>query len=258
MNTKLMVLSKQEPLFTEVQYRVATALLLSTCTTGANISLLLEKLSMCSKDALPLARSFYESCLQACLVLSDGGEFAEPAELYSIYKVFASQTQHYKLGKNEVDIKLGIRLNRKQEKVARALELFSPTRGKKSKSCFNISRNDMIETISGRSPHSAICFQGVEGMNFDLASEVSHGSYYAFQVAAGHLHPQEGNHKIVQEDFAFRATSTVALCSDAVARLMLSFKHDFEEAKLITEACNLYFQEEAPELADDLSKLVTR
>ncbi|WP_132996887.1 hypothetical protein [Sulfitobacter pontiacus] len=258
MNTELMVLSKQEALFTDAQYRVATALLLSTCTTGANISQLVEKLSVCSKDALPLARSFYESCLQACLVLSDSGEFAERAELYSIYKTFSNQTQHYKLGDKKGTIALGIRLDRKQEIVAKAVELFSPTRGKKAKSCFNLSRREMIDTIKSRSPYSAICFQGVEGMNFDLASEISHGSYYAFQVAAGHFPSSVENHEIVQDDFAFRATSTVALCSDAVARLILSIKDDLEEAKVLSQACNVYFQEEIPEMSEGLSKLEVR
>ena len=95
-------------------------------------------------------------------------------------------------------------------------------------------------------------------MNFDLASEVSHGSYYAFQIAAGHLSSPENNQKVMQEDFAFRATSTVALCSDAVARLMLAIKDDFDEAKHLTEACNLFLQEEVPEMAHDISKIVIR
>lgn len=258
MNSRLMVLSREETLFTEAQYRIATALILSACTTGANISQLVEELSICSKDALPLARSFYESCLQGCLMLSDNGEFASRAELYSIYKVFSSQTQHYKFGNREGTIEAGIRLDRKQEMVAAALKLFSPARGKKSRSCFELSRDEMIKKVNERSPHSATCLRGVEAMNFDLASEVSHGSYYAFQVASGHFQFNMGRGHNIEEDFAFRATSTIALCSDAVARLILTFKQDFEEAKFLVEACNLYFQEEFPEFADDISKLIGR
>ncbi|MFK7879744.1 hypothetical protein [Roseobacter sp.] len=255
MNVKFMMLGKDSDTITNDQLRVSTALVLSASTTGANISKLVEQLSICSKDALPLARTFYESSLQACFVLADGDESAQRAEYYSVYRAFASQTEHFELGRAVGLIQSSTRLDRNNPTVKRAIEIFAPKKGKRARPCFDASRDEMIRRIKDVSPHAAIGFQGVEGMNFDFASEISHGSYHAHNLLSGHLEPSISASNEILQEVAFRATVTVALCSDAIARTMLSVSKELDEAKYVIEACNLFFADEVPEMAQDLQKL---
>lgn len=255
MNIKFMLLGKKSDTVTNDQLRVSTALVLSACMTGSNISKLVEQLSICSKDALPLARTFYESSLQACFVLADGDESAQRAEYYSVYKAFVSQTEHFKLGRTVGLIQNSTRLERNNPTVKRAIELFAPKSGKRARPCFDASRDEMIRRVKDISPHAAICFQGVEGMNFDFASEVSHGSYHAYKLLSGHLDASVDASDGILQDIAFRATATVASCSDAIARTMLTVSKELDEAKHVIEVCNLFYAEEVPEMTHDLQKL---
>jgi hypothetical protein len=160
-----------------------------------------------------------------------------------------------KLGRTVGHIQTSARLDRNNPTVKRAIELFGPKSGKRARPCFDASRDEMIRRIKTISPHAAIGFQGVEGMNFDFASEISHGSYHAYKKLSGHLEPGEDTSNAILQDVAFRATVTVAVCSDAIAQTMLTVFKKFDEANYLIEACNLFFAEEVPEMAHDLKKL---
>lgn len=163
-----------------IQSRVVCSHILSAVNTLSSILRLTETLSLQVREAVALARAFYETCLVGSFCSIDGGDRANRAELYSIYKTFKTQTKHHELGSLHVRISRSPRLDRAHPKVKEALALFDGT--SRIRPCFVESRDDMIAAISAFSPHAGIMFRGAEGMIFELSSEIIHGSYHGFEL----------------------------------------------------------------------------
>jgi len=207
---------------------------------------MLEPLSICSKDALPLARTFYESCLEACFLLSDSGDFSDRAQLYTIYKLFKTQRQFYKLGTTKGLIEHPAQLSKNSPQVQKALKEFEPKGSRQVRRCFGQTREEKIQSIRNIAATPALLFEGVEQMNWDHASEIAHGSLFSYQLLNGLFGQDDGNN--LSENVGAKATHAVALCSNAVACLVHQLMPELKECDDVIEACNLYYQEQLPEI----------
>lgn len=160
------------------QFRVVSAQLISAIGTLHAILRLTEKLSLNVREAIALSRVYYETCLVATFTALDSGDRAERAAHYSAYKAFHSQTKVQKAGLQLLKVDRHPRIPRKDAQVQAALEMFSD---KRTDRCFNESRADMIAEISENDAGAGLFFSGVEGMIFDLSSEIIHGSLYGYE-----------------------------------------------------------------------------
>ncbi|PRY79734.1 hypothetical protein CLV80_102380 [Yoonia maritima] len=256
MNTELMLLSKSSKLLTGSQFRVATALCMTACQTGTNISRLVDPISLCSKDALPLARTFYESCLNACWHLADDGQHASKSELYTVYKSYKTQKQHYSLGKTSGFIEREPKMDRNLPIVQRAINTFEPNgSSSKVKKCFDITRAQMLNEVGEVSRFSAILLEGCENMNWENASEIAHGSFYGFELLQAKNRSSVDPFAHIENFIVTNASYVVVACADAVARMARAKVTNLSNAKHVSDAAKLFYQEEIPELAEKIETL---
>ena len=255
LNVSLMLKFRDDPRITKTQSRVFTGLILSACTTGANISRLIDPLSTTSKDCLPLARTFYETCLQAGLCLTDEGEISDRINYYTLYKSFKTQVKPYKLGTVTGKIVHPTRLTREHPDIKKALSIFEPDgRSNRIRPCFTFSRSDMIEKISSFCPLAGILLSGSEQMNWDISSEIAHGSFFGFEVSGGNS-PLSSPDTHPIETFAQTATYVVMLCCDAVGRIIFKKFPELADARHLSEASILFYKNVAPEMADAIDSI---
>lgn len=160
------------------QYRVITAQLLSAIGTLHAILRLTEALSLNVREAIALSRIFYETCLVATFTAIDKGHRAERATNYSIYKTFRSQTKAQRAGLHLLRIERHPKIPRRDSTVQAAIKMFENQR---NGPCFSESREQMIEEISIVDSVAGLHFGGVEGMIFELSSEIIHGSLYGYE-----------------------------------------------------------------------------
>lgn len=235
------------------QLRVASGHILSAIATGKTISTLLSPLSICSKDALPLARTFNECLLNASFVLSDGGDLAERASKYTIYKLFRSQNKYFDFGTHRGRIQSDYGLAKENPFVAEAVSMFGKKKDRRIRPCFKESRSEKILSIGRISPRSAILFQGVEEMSWDLASEVAHGSHFSLEVTQSEIF---GSGPIFGPEAIGEYATNAMVCSvDAYLRILRSVIGEVGAMPELAEAIILFYQEEAPELAEGLDQL---
>lgn len=175
--------TEQENERARTQYRVVSAQLLSAVNTLASILVLSKSLSLHLKDSIALARVFYETCLSAAFTALDDGDRAKRAQLYSVYKTFRGQTDVQSAGLHLLKVERGTRLKRDDPIVKEALDLFQ--NGSSPRPCFYESRSEMMNEITEVDSTSGLYFGGVEGMIFDLSSEIIHGSYFGFELFNG-------------------------------------------------------------------------
>ncbi len=179
-----------------IQYHVVGAHILSSINTLASILTLTKGVSVQVREAVALSRGFYETCLMGSFCALDDGTRASRSELYAIYKTFRRQTVYADLGPFSVKVSHSPRLDRKHPKVKEALEMFGGSSGVRQ--CFTDSREDMISTITAVDRAAGSLFKGVEGMIFDLSSEIIHGSYYGWQTFhRGILSPQDDQNNLM-------------------------------------------------------------
>ena|GEM_PF-6189418 len=199
------------------QYRVVSAQLLSAINTLGSILELSKMLSLHLKDSIALARIFYETCLTAAFIALDDGERAERAELYSVYKTFRSQTEVQKAGLHMLKVERSPRLRRDDPRVKEALAMFS--NGKSSRVCFPETRDDMMNAIIAVDSTSGLYFGGIEGMIFDVSSEIIHGSYHGYALFHGLRNREENIVDNLQAHFESVAF-TIWLSSSGLARML--------------------------------------
>ncbi|MDG3040065.1 hypothetical protein [Roseicyclus marinus] len=235
------------------QLRVASAHILSAIATGKTISTLLNPLSICSKDALPLARTFYECILNASFVLTDKGVLAERASKYTIYKLFKKQKNFFDFGVHKGLVKNDFGLRKNDPLVADALSIFEKKAGGGLRPCFTENRSEKIRAIERISPGAAVLFNGIEAMSWDLASEIAHGSHFSFDITQSNF-SGSGPFFGPEEIGAF-ATYTMVCSIDAYLRVLRSIVSEVGGTGELSEACILFYQEEVPELANSLENL---
>jgi hypothetical protein len=233
------------------QYRVVSAQLLSAINSMASILELSKTLSLHLKDSIALARIYYETCLSAAFIALDDGERAERAELYSVYKTFRSQTEVQKAGLHMLKVDRKPRLRRDDPRVKEALNMFS--NGKSSRSCFPETREDMMKAITLEDSTSGLYFGGIEGMIFDVSSEIIHGSYHGYAL----FHGLQNSHEKVVENLQAHFESvafSIWLSSAGLARILSKKMAPTTEMKRIE---SLALTGLLPFLPDDVSiKLV--
>lgn len=198
------------------QYRVVSAQLISSIGTLHAILRLTETLSLNVREAIALSRVYYETCLVAAFTALDNGCRAERAAHYSIYKAFHSQTKVQKAGLQLLKVDRSPRIPRNDAQVQAALQMFSD---KRSDRCFDENRAEMIAEIAKHDVSAGLFFSGVEGMIFDLSSEIIHGSLYGYEDFNGiFVQPKHAADHFMShfESVLF----SVCLSSAAIARVL--------------------------------------
>lgn len=176
-NVALMLLGATEVSADRKQLaRVCSGQLLSATNTLASILSLTEKLSPKVKEAIALSRIFYETLLVASFTCSGGYERARRAELYSIYRIFRSQTKVQNASGFTLKVSRTARLSRKDPQVCAALETFGGKPG--IRPCFTETRAEMLTQLAAADATVGLYFGGVEGMIHDFSSEIIHGSFH--------------------------------------------------------------------------------
>lgn len=114
-------------------------------------------------------------------------------------------------------------MTKHNERVKDALRRMSSSNGNQKRRCFNQSRQEMIEVISKISPNAGILFEGTEQMIFEYASEIAHGSYFAFME--GFSGPTEGTLEKLEynSELIFQ---TVILSAAAMGKAVACFIED--------------------------------
>lgn len=163
-----------------IQHSVVGSHILSALNSISSIISLTQKLSLQVREAILLSRGVYETLLVGAFCSVDDGERAKRAMLHSVYKTVRSQTQHAIFGSLQVKVEKTHRIDRKNPKVIEAMTLFGGSSN--IRPCFPESRTNMISAIEAKDKTASLLFSGVEVMIYDLASEVVHGSYYAFET----------------------------------------------------------------------------
>lgn len=252
-NVELMLAGKvsadaSEGKCTLVQIHSVSALIMDALATGANISKLLEPLSICSKDALPLSRTFFETCLNAAFLLTDAGSRAERARLYSVYRQFLDRSQHYKFGSESGLIQDNLTFSKNDQIVQQAHAIFKSKKRGEIRPCFEESRAEIISAISLVSPGASILFNGVEKMSWKLSSEIAHGSLYAHH----RLQDFSGlpKDKSIESHIVAPANHGLVLSSNALAHVIECKKFNCPSLPALIEACKMYYSDENPEWSE--------
>ena len=225
------------------QFRVVSAHLLSALGTLHAILRLTEQLSLNVREAIALSRVYYERCLVAAFTALDEGQRAERATQYSIFKAFYSQTKVQKAGLHLLRVDRHPRISRRHPKVQEAIKAFS---GKRSDRCFDESRGDMIAEVTNRDGSAGLFFGGVEGMIFDLSSEIIHGSLYSYEDFNGTFVQPASVSDHLMSHFESVLFST-CLSSAAVARVLAKTLAQFPELEAVDKQAFSALKQFVPE-----------
>lgn len=184
----LFVLFSREPVGDppQTQLRVIGSHLISGVNTLASILRLTDALSLHVKDAVALARVYYETCLVGAFTALDRGERAKRAELYSVYRTFHDQTKFEQVGTVQVKLERRPRMSRQDERVKAALAMFG--KGGKGR-CFGESREEMLAAVTERDARGGLLLGSVEGMIRLIISEIIHGSLHGHELFHRLKHP---------------------------------------------------------------------
>jgi hypothetical protein len=224
----------------EQQLKVVSAGLISASTTLNSISTLLGRPVNHDRDALILARSFYEMGVNIAFLSGDLGERSYRAEQYAVMKVFQSQKVFRRLGMSSVVFDNDRGLARSDPFVKDALDAFKGSGGSAQKTGYQESRNEMLETICDEIPIAGIFLVSVEQQIYELTSELAHGSFFGFlEVYSGgdfgNVEVSEGNAELVHfaavlssAAMAIAVRSAFGRCefSDEIASAGEDFVHD--------------------------------
>lgn len=164
----------------EQQLKVVCAGLISATATLNSISNLLRGPTNQVRDALILARSFYEMGVNIAFLSGDLGERSKRAEQYAVMKAFQSQKVFRRLGMSSAVFDSDRGLARSDPIVKEALDAFSGSGGSARKAGYRESRNEMLETICDETPIAGVFLVSVEQQIYELTSELAHGSFFGF------------------------------------------------------------------------------
>jgi len=162
------------------QLMVVSAGLISSFVSLNSISALLRGPSMQVRDALILARTFYEGAVNVAFLLGDMGERSKRAEQYAILKTFQSQKVFRRLGMSSAVFINDRGLARADPIVEEALEAFKSPLGEAHKSGRRESRKEMLNVICEEMPLAGTYLLSVEQQVYELTSELTHGSFFGF------------------------------------------------------------------------------
>lgn len=217
LNVSLMIRAVEAPEERRKTIRVVSAHVLSSLNTLASILSLTDKLSLKVKEAIALSRVFYETSLVAAFTCVGGNERAYRAELYSVYKMFRTQTQVQNVGQLVLRMDRGSRLSRKDPRVVDAMKVFGGSSG--IRPCFVESRQEMLAEVALFDSASGLFLGGVEGMIHDISSEIIHGSLYGYDLFSS---LQNGRAEVIDNLNAHHemVCFSVILCIAAMSRII--------------------------------------
>jgi len=241
-----MVVSSQSPEWNDrtSQIKVAAAAVISAGITLLSILKLNKKLSLQVRDALILSRVFYETSLNCCFTCADNGERAKRAESYAIVQAYQSQKKFRRIGSTTALFENDRGILKSDPRVAEAMKEFRKQNGKFEKNCFRENRDEMIAMITQEIPHAGIFLSAVEGMLFDISSELAHGSYFGFLESP--IRGQCSNVEALEGD-AELVGFTVLLSASSIAYAVARLLRDNDISNEIAEIADKYFRSLAQE-----------
>lgn len=245
-SVEVTVESQRNKVLGEDQFRVSGGLILSACAVGTFLPELIKEKSIRLPYAFPIARMYYERLLSAAYVLSDDGEAAKRAILYSVYRAFKNQKRHYSVGNYREVIPAGYRISRKSNIVAEAIEYFE--KQKNSKLEFDLDRHARCKIIGTKSGKAGVLFESVEQAGHATSSEIVHGSYYStflFSDGAATDLPTRN-----LDEATTMIMMIFVLSSEAIGHLLAKVFPDLPSPPLLIEAGKTLMKLELPEETD--------
>lgn len=245
-SVELMVESQQNKDLNEDQFRVSVSLVHSACTVGTLIPELIEEKSIRLPYAFPIARMYYERLLSAAYVLSDNGEAAKRAILYSVYTAFKNQKRHYSVGNYREVIPAGYRMSRKSNIVAEAIEYFEKQKNPKLE--YDHDRHTRCKIIGTKSSQAGMLFESVEQAGHATSSEIVHGSYHSTLLfsdtaAAGILTKD-------LDEATIMIMTIFVLSSEAIGHFLAEIFPDLPSPPLLIEAGKTFAKFVLPDQTD--------
>lgn len=226
------------------QFRIVSAALISAGVSLTSILKLNSQLSMQVRDALVLSRVFYETLLNCAFICGDSGERANRAEAYAILRAYQSQRKYRKIGQTSALFENDRGLTKSDPRVAEAMKMFRKQNGKLEKTCFQESRDEIISKILSEVPHAGVFLSAIEGMMYDLSSELAHGSYFGFLESSGGGKLDDAT---VLEGHAELVGYTVLFSASSAAHAIQNLLGENLIAKEIIEIADCYLRELAAE-----------
>lgn len=227
------------------QCRILSAQILNAVATGKSIEHLLSPLSVLAKDSTILARSYFDSILNACYITLNQ-EYAHRAGLHRAYSEFRFQTRVRRVGNLTIKVRRSESIQRDHPIISVAIQEFDPKNTGKPKPMFNDDRFAKIEKIRLVCDRAAISLIGAEGLVYDIGSQFSHGEQSVIDQYLGSSEfGDEINDRCGQ--LAFISISSCMLSLQGLGNLLTPFDISADVGHLLN-ACDLYFKTACPEI----------
>lgn len=164
---------------TSSQCRVSTILLHSALTSTNTVQQLTDTIGVKNKDAVIIARSVFETSLNAAYVVSAGKDVAELAEKHAAQKHFRDSDRKYQ-GVHEITLSRnpGLEID-ENPYLKEAVELYTTRSGTEKRDWIDKNIPTRIKEISEKlDPSSVVFFEGAFFGIYRHSSEYLHGTFY--------------------------------------------------------------------------------
>ncbi|NGQ91030.1 hypothetical protein G5V65_08980 [Rhodobacter sp. HX-7-19] len=225
---------KLSPL-TKDQYRAITSQIVHGITVGSAIEKLLDPVSAHSISASILARSVFESLLNAAYLTVAEASVARRVNLHKVYKDYREQVQVGKMGDLLIRIERRSKINKQHPILASAIEEFDPAGSGKPKAMLGHDRHRKIAFIHANSKNAGLCFFCAEKMVYGLASDLAH----AEQAAIDSVEQDYGD-----LCFTLLSASMLSIRGIGICLAGLTLAPDLTH---LETACDLFFRAAVPE-----------
>ena len=184
-----------------------------------SITILSGELNIAIKDSVAIARSYFETTLNASLVGTDGGELAERARLHLIYKFWSSNNREATLGDQTIRIKGPYRIDENDSDILNARRLFDRKGKRVLDGWSGMTVNQRIDVIGKSSSMAKTYFFGAKTLIYGDSSEILHGSLYGAMISfqsIGNAN-EENAQKLHLESLSSLVTTTILVSSAGLA-----------------------------------------
>ncbi|MCZ8151958.1 MAG: DUF5677 domain-containing protein [Rhodobacteraceae bacterium] len=217
------------------QYRAITSQIIHGISVGSSIEKLLDLVSMHSISAAILARTFFESLLNASFLTLAEADTSRRVNLHKVYKDYREQVQVEKIGSLLFRIERRTKINKRHPVVAAAIQEFDPSGSGRAKAMLTSDRHQKIAFIHEKNRDAGICFFAAEKMIYSLASDLAHSE----QAAIDSLKQEYS-----ELCFTLLSASMLAIRGTTECLEGLTLTPD---VKHLASACDLFFNSAVPE-----------
>mgnify|MGYP007046958289 CR=1 FL=1 len=203
----------------EQEYRVVGSLILMAMIAAKTILKSSSVLDLSIIQNIVTARSFFETCLNAAFIASDeSGLLARRSDLHAIQKLHRGNNREFTIGDFGFKITGSRHLQVDKKTIEEALNTFTRRNGKEITSWCEESVDDRIAALAEVDRTSQLMFAGARGQIYREASEIVHGTYYAYLFGSNGA-DSDGIVKNL-ENQSLIVFSTLLLCSAALAKVI--------------------------------------